>query len=67
MSSFIKGARLKKDGTMLLIHHSGRIDSYKGISKELFLRFKVAKSKGTFFNENIRGKFEHSCEKEITK
>lgn len=47
----------EKSKTLTIIFLSGLIYRYKNVPVEIFKRLKIARSKGGFFNDNIKNKY----------
>ena len=55
-SSFIEAIGYNGD-TLTVLFSSGRVYDHPGVSYEVYAGLMAADSKGTFYNENIRGKY----------
>ena len=42
-----------------IVYVSGKVYAYKNVPEQVYLDMKEAFSKGTFLNENIKGKFSY--------
>lgn len=57
-SSVIKSYQYDDDSWVLTIHlHSGKTYNYQNVPPELYADFNAAPSKGTFYNQKIKGPF----------
>ena len=54
----------KLSHTLRIIYVSGTMYDYKNVPEEIYASMKTASSKGTFLNQNIKGKYEFEKVKE---
>jgi hypothetical protein len=57
-SSFIKGAEYNQKNKTLTIYIGDRSYNFMGVPPSKFKSLKAAKSKGKYFNRNLKGKFQ---------
>lgn len=60
--SWIQGAKYNSETQLMQIYMSGGSEVYEceGVDSDTWSEFKSAKSKGSYFNKYIRGKFNSS-------
>ena len=60
--SWIQGAKYNSETKLMQIYMSGGSEVYEceGVDSDTWSEFKSAKSKGSYFNKYIRGKFNSS-------
>lgn len=56
-SSVIKSFRADQKLGLVIEFHSGKVYSYPDATKEVFIAFRDAESKGKFFNAHIKNQY----------
>ena len=59
-SSWINGAKYNTETQTMQVYIGSDAYECVGVPNEVWERFKNAGSKGSFFNKNIRGQYNHS-------